>query len=363
MILHYYIARRFFWSVLGVAVVLAVLMALIDLVDELNDYPHLPFVRVLGVVALKMPEANYEVLPLVMVLASAALFLRMSRSSELVVLRASGRSAIRGLVAPAVVALCIGLLGLAMGNPIVAATAKRYHDLVNTLDGRGSAVLAIASEGLWLRQGGETGQTVIFAARASSDLAILYEPNFVDFAPGGQPLRRISAATAHLGNGDWALSDVKIWDLSKGVNSEATAKQLASLSFPSELTRDRIIDSFGKPIYVPIWELPRFIAQLEQAGFSARRYAIWFQTQLASPLFLVALVLSSAAFTMGHARGRNTGLSVLAAVLMGFGLHYVRNFALILGENGQIPILLAAWAPPVAALLLATGILLHLEDG
>lgn len=363
MILHYYLARRFLWSFLGVAVVLAIFMALIDLVDELNDYPELPFVKVLGVVALKMPEANYEVLPLVMILASVALFLRMSRSSELVVLRASGRSGMRGLAAPVAVALAIGLLGLTMANPIVAATAKRYHDLVNTLDGRGSAVLAIASEGLWLRQGGAGGQTVIFAARASSDLAILYEPTFMDFAPDGKPLRRISAATARLGVGEWELSEVKIWELSKGINSEATAKRLPTLSIVSELTRDRIIDSFGKPIYVPIWELPKFIAQLERAGFSARRYEIWLQTELASPVFLVALVLISAAFTMGHARGRNTGLSVLTAVLLGFVLYYIRNFALILGENGQIPILLAAWAPPVASLLLATGILLHLEDG
>jgi len=71
----------------------------------------------------------------------------------------------------------------------------------------------------------------------------------------------------------------------------------------------------------------------------------------------------SAAFTMRHARGANMGVMVLAAVLTGFGLHYIRNFAHILGENGQIPILLAAWAPPLAAIFLALGILLHLEDG
>ena len=48
---------------------------------------------------------------------------------------------------------------------------------------------------------------------------------------------------------------------------------------------------------------------------------------------------------------------------LGFTLYFVRNFAQILGENGQIPILLAAWAPPVAAILLPLGLLLHLEDG
>jgi len=129
------------------------------------------------------------------------------------------------------------------------------------------------------------------------------------------------------------------------------------------LTQDRILDSFGKPEFIPIWDLPAFIDQLEQAGFSARRYAMWYQMELAAPLFLLALVMISAAFTMRHARLANTGLSVLTAVLLGFGLHYIRNFAQILGENGEIPVILAAWAPPVAGLLLATGILLHMEDG
>jgi lipopolysaccharide export system permease protein len=53
----------------------------------------------------------------------------------------------------------------------------------------------------------------------------------------------------------------------------------------------------------------------------------------------------------------------LSAVLMGFGLYFIRSFAQILGENGQIPIALAAWAPPIASICLALGLLLHAEDG
>ena len=135
------------------------------------------------------------------------------------------------------------------------------------------------------------------------------------------------------------------------------------MTVPSALTQDGIIDSFGKPEFIQIWDLPQFIAQLDEAGFSARRYAVWFQMELAQPLFLMALVMVAAAFTMRHVRMSNTGVSVLSAIMLGFSLHYIRNFAQVLGENGQIPIILAAWAPPVASFLLAFGILLHKEDG
>ncbi|WP_371224045.1 LPS export ABC transporter permease LptG [Roseovarius sp. 2305UL8-3] len=363
MILHFYFARKFFWTFTLIALVFVVLLGLIDLVDELQDFPELPFWSVAEIVLLNLPHANYEILPLVMILATVALFLRLSRSSELVVVRAAGRSALKGLVAPVTVAALIGILTITMLNPIVAASSKRYNDLVNGYLGGGSNVLAIASEGLWLRQGSPKGQTVIHAVRASSDVSVLFNTTFISFDPTGIPLRRVNAETAELKQGEWLLSNVKLWDLSAGTNPEATSQQLDQLTVPSALTQDRIIDSFGKPEYIPLWDLPAFIAQLEEAGFSARRYAVWFQMELSRPLFLIALVLISAAFTMRHARLSNTGMSVLIAVLLGFTLYYIRNFAQILGENGQIPILLAAWAPPVASFLLAIGILLHMEDG
>lgn len=363
MILHYYFARKFLWTFLLIAGVFVVLLALIDLVDELQDFPNLPFWDVAVVVLLNIPHANYEILPLVVILSAVALFLRLARSSELVVVRAAGRSALRSLLAPVTVAALIGVLSISVLNPLVAASSKRYNDVVNSYMGGGTSVLAIASEGLWLRQGSPEGQTVIHAARASSDVTTLYDATFISFTPSGDPIERIVAETAKLTEGQWELTQVKQWQLAIGDNPEASAVETAALNIPSALTQDRIIDSFGKPEYISLWDLPRFINQLEEAGFSARRYAVWFQMELARPLFLVALVMVAAAFTMRHARLNNTGLSVLFAVMLGFTLHYIRNFAQILGENGQIPIYLAAWAPPVAAFLLAAGILLHMEDG
>lgn len=363
MTLHFYFARKFLWTFLGIMAVFVVLTGLIELVDELGDFPDLAFRDVAGIVLLKLPAANYEILPLVLILAAVALCVRLARSSELVVLRAAGRSALLGLLGPLTVTALIGVLAVTMLNPIVAASSKLRQDLTNRHTGDAQSVLAISSEGLWLRQGSARGQTVIHAARASSDLGVLYDATFLSFSPQGDPLRRINARTARLGAGEWQLSDAKLWDLAQGANPEATAQTAASLTIPSALTQDRIIDSFGKPEYISIWDLPAFIDQLEEAGFSARRYAVWYQMELTGPLFLMALMLVAAAFTMRHVRLSNPALSVLIAIMLGFSLYYIRNFAQVLGENGQIPVLLAAWAPPVASFLLALGILLHMEDG
>lgn len=85
--------------------------------------------------------------------------------------------------------------------------------------------------------------------------------------------------------------------------------------------------------------------------------------ELAQPLLLAAMVLIGASFTMRHTRFGRTGVMVLSALGLGFSLFFIRNFAQILGETGQLPIAMAAWGPPVAAVLLPLGLVLHWEDG
>jgi len=191
----------------------------------------------------------------------------------------------------------------------------------------------------------------------------LRNATFISFTPEGTPIERIAAAQATLTAGAWQLADAKIWQLSGVRTPETTAKVTDRHALPSTLTADQIRDSFGTPSSIPIYELPDFIERLKAAGFSAQRHQVWFQTELAMPVFLVAMVMIGASFTMRHQRGGRTGLMVLFAILLSFGTYFVRNFAAILGENGQLPAALAAWAPPIAAIGIAMGFLLHKEDG
>lgn len=365
MILHRYFARRFAMIFGGVLGIFFLLMGLIDLVEQIRRFSPMgvSFADVAGLTLLNIPSGLYNILPLVMILSTVALFLGLSRSSELVVTRASGRSALKALLAPLGVALVIGLLAVAMFNPIVAATSKRFATLQEQYRSGGADVLSLSSEGLWLRQGSNDGQTLIRAARANSDGTTLYDATFLAYAPDGTPTRRIEAQSASLTRGKWMLSQVKEWRLEPDTNPEQNALRHDMLELPSTLTQERIRDSFGLPDTIPIWDLPAYIRQLEQAGFSARRHAVWFQMELARPLFLMAMVLIASAFTMRPQRSGNVGLSVLMSIMLGFVLYYIRNFSQILGENGQIPVALAAWAPPVASAFLAIGLLLHMEDG
>lgn len=365
MKLHFYFARKFLFSFMGLFIVFLTLNLLVDLVEQLRkfDVDAVGFGTIVLMTALNAPKGIYQILPLVMILSTVVLFLGLSRSSELVVTRAAGRSALVSLLSPVIMGFLIGVIAVSTLNPIVSFASHQYETMADRLHNDGVSTLSISEEGLWLRQGTKDGQTVIHARFANGDATVLYEVTMTSYAPDGGPQSRIMARSARLLDGAWHMKRVKIWPLGDATNPEQAAQTHPTYELPSTLTQDNIRDGFGSPNRISVWDLPAYIAQLEQAGFSARRHKMWLHRELAQPLFLVAMVLAAAAFTMRHTRFGRTGLAVLASVLLGFVFYYVRNFAQILGENGQIGYLLAAWAPPAAAVMLALALLLHMEDG
>lgn len=366
MKLHLYFARRFFTTLFAIFGIFLLFMVLLDLVDQIRRFDHgeIGFRQALGLAVLNTPTALYSMLPLIVMLATLALYLALARSSELVVSRASGRSALRSLIAPVASAFLAGLVTVAVLNPIVAGMSKQYETLRANYSDRAASVLSLGKDGLWLRQGGEDGQMVIRAAQSNLDGTVLSDVTFIALDDMAGPQFRIDAQTAELRDGSWLLTNTKRWDLSASVsNPELTAVVSDRTDLPTELTRDRIRDSFGTPSSIPIWELPAFVEDLRKAGFSALRHEVWMHMELALPAFYVAMVMIAAGFTMRHTRFGKTGVMVMSALGVGLALFFLRSFAQVLGESGQIPVLMSAWAPPIIGILFSLGLVLHLEDG
>lgn len=364
MILSRYMARKFLAAFALVLGVMTGILFLIDVVEQLRQFSGrgIGFGGAAQMAALRLPSSLYGVLPLIVMLATLTMFVGLARSSELVVTRAAGRSALHVVAAPVLVALALGVGAVAAINPIVAVTSTQYELRSARIDGNEDNVLSVSRDGLWLREGWGGGQRVISASRAGDAGTRLYDVTILAFDPTEGPVMRLDAAEAVLRAGAWHLRDAKHWDLDAR-NPEQGATRHDAYTLPSDLSAARIRDSFAAPGAIGIWDLPGFIAALDRAGLSAREHRVWLQMELAMPLFLVAMVLVGAAFTMRHFRAANRGLLVLVALLCGFAAFFLRNLAQVLGENGQIPVALAAWSPPVVAVLLSMALLLHLEEG
>lgn len=365
MTLWRYVLGRFLRTLLAVQAVIALLVILFGVVENLRRFSggEAGAGGLFGLTLMQAPEVLYEAFPLVLMLASLVTFLRFARTSELVVMRAAGISALRLIGIPMLAAVVFGIGFLALVSPFVAASMKRGAALEDELRGRDASRLSVSPDGLWLRQADpDGGQTVIQAARANADGTRLSAARLHRYDAEGRLTGRIEAGAAVLGAGVWELSEALEWTRSAD-GSFLRAVTAARIDLPTTLTTEQILDSFSPPEMLSFWQLGRFITQIEESGFSGRRHRLYLQSELAKPALFAAMVLIGSAFALRPTRFGQTGVMILFAVLAGFSLYFLKDFTESLGASGAIPLLVAAWIPPIAAILLALGLLLHLEDG
>ncbi|MBU8539124.1 LPS export ABC transporter permease LptG [Falsiroseomonas tokyonensis] len=369
-----YVARGFLLATLLVMAALTGLVALFDFIELLRraaTRPGVGFSIPLEIAAMRLPFVALQILPFAILLGGIIAFWRLTRSSELIVARAAGISAWGFLTGPLVVAVLLGMLGTFGISPISSALLARAERLDMSFLRTGGGLSSLAGGRLWLRQADRAldpqGVAIIsgrpVAMRDGTDPLPrgprfeLQEVTIWRLSGDDRPLARLEAPRARLINGAWVMEDA----VSFGADRLAGPPQRVSL--PTELTPDRIQDSFASPETLDFWALPRFIAVLEEAGFSAVRHRIQFQSLLALPVLALGMALLAAGFSMRQTRRGGVAQMIGGGVAAGFALFVLDRVSNEMGEAGSLPVLLAAWAPALAGLLLALALLLHLEDG
>jgi lipopolysaccharide export system permease protein len=365
MTLWRYLLAGFLRSVIGVFAVIALVVMLFTTVENTRRYgdTEAQLGDVLQISALQLPEVLYQIFPLVLMLGSLVTFLRLARTSELVVIRAAGISALRLIGVPVAASVVLGIGFVLAVNPFVAATMKKSEILDESFSETPSS-LSVSPEGIWLRQADPAGgQTVVQAARADATGTLLRQVRLHRFDENGTLYMRIDAPSARLISGAWLLANANVWELDTATGRFERRILRGRLDLQTSLTRQQIQESFSPPETIGIWQLRGFIARIEQSGLSGTRHRLYLQSEVARPALFAAMVLVGAAFALRPARFGQTGVMILLAIMAGFSLYFLKDFAESLGAQGRIPLTVAAWTPPVATIFLAVGLLLHLEDG
>ncbi|WP_376099111.1 LPS export ABC transporter permease LptG [Roseomonas sp. CCTCC AB2023176] len=373
-----YVSRRFLWMALMMLAALTGLVALFDFIELLRraaTRQDASFAVVSTIAGLRVPFIALQVLPFSILLGGILAFWRMARASELVVARSAGISAWGFLIArpvligPVIVASLLGVAATTGVSPLSSVMLSRAERLDSLYLRNTGGVSTLAGGRLWLRQGDrglDPNGVAILAGRPVSERAPLpaaasafrlEDVSFWRLGADDRFLQRIEAPRAALSDGAWVLEDATVY------GTDRQPRPAGTVRFPTDLTPDRIADSFASPDTLSFWTLPEFIDVLENSGFSAVRHRLHFQSLLALPMLAAAMALLAACFSMREARKGGVAQMLGAGVACGFALFLLDRVTGEFGETGTLPVVLAAWAPAAAGMMLALSLLLHLEDG
>jgi lipopolysaccharide export system permease protein len=356
-----YIARQFliwFCAVFAAMLLIAFLLNYIDLLRRGASRAQATLGVLFEMAALKSPQTAQDILPFAILFGTMFAFWRLTRSNELVIVRAAGVSVWQFLTPAVLVAFLVGLFSVTLFNPIGSLMETAYQRLESRILHEGSAQLLLSGAGLWLRQSDEAGnQIIIHAGHVTPHHFRLTGVTLFFFNGLTQVTSRIDARAARLDNGRWLIEDGTRW-LPNG-----PPERFARLLLPTDLTSRNIEESFAAPDTMSFWDLPGFVRLLQRSGFPAQRHRLYFDILLARPFLLAAMVLVAATFSLRMQRRGGTTMMIIGGVATGFLLYSLSDIIFALGLAARIPVTLAAWAPTGVSVIFGTSMLLHLEDG
>jgi lipopolysaccharide export system permease protein len=365
MITTFYISIRYLQS-LGISLLTVLFfILLIDGSDQLNFFSAngLNASNAILNIFLRMPMLTLEAMALIIMLSSILTFTWLSNSNEIAILKASGKSAFRILLPIVVITLVIGLFGTFIGGPLVSTTMRASDTVLERYNLTNKNSFSVSDNDIWLRDKSDRIDMVIRASQMNSTATVFYDLVFFEFYGQDKLNRKIKASKAILRENFWELTDVNILknNLKPDIKSKAIA--IKYLNIPTSLTNEQITDSFADPRVISIYSINQFISRLETSGYTATRHKLFFLTELSRPIFFTAMLFIAAMFLLRTESKFSRSINIFLCIFIGFLLFSVQKIFESFALTEQVPLSLVAFGPSSCAILIFSGILLHIEDG
>lgn len=358
-----YIARQFIGALAATLLIVAGLVLVFDVIELLRRTARIPEATVWIVVNLglmRLPLVLQSALPFVFLAAALLTFWRLSRSSELVVIRVAGISVWQILLPLFGLVLVLGAANVGLFNPIAASLFTQFERSAHTLGIGGDNPFSLSEGGMWLREPRADGFAIMHARDAWQENRVLFlsDVMILEMGPDHVPVRRIDAVQGRLSGTRFLLDSATVSVPGRPPDRHEVLTVETDLSLP------KIQENFAAPESMSFWDLPGFIAFFESAGFSAHAHRMYWYAMLASPAMLCAMVLLAAVFGFTGGQRRGGWLArVAGCVIAGFLVYFFSQVTYTLGQSQTLPVGLAAWSPALVTGLLGLALLFHFEDG
>ncbi|MBE6453687.1 MAG: LPS export ABC transporter permease LptG [Alphaproteobacteria bacterium] len=363
-ILGRYLTKQIIFNFLAVLLIILGIIFLFEMVERLrriSGHEEFGIWFAVQLAVARLPKTVEQVFPFVMMIAAMITFWKLSKTSEFVVMRSAGVSIWGFLVPICVATLMVGIVNVALINPVAANLYGLFETLERRMDTKNMQAMSFSDQGLWSREAIGDDKVMVLNAKSlhpENDNLLLRGVTILEMDKKSQPVRRIEAFAGVLANGFFDLQNVKIYKAGSPVHS------LSEMQYKTALDMNKIEENFVEPEAISFWNLPRVIKFYDKSGFAVQRHQMRFWSLLISPLFLVSMVLMAAVFAL-RPNNRRGGVMflIVGGIVTGFSAYFLSQVVYAMGISGNIPVFLAIIAPTGIASLIAISLLLHLEDG
>ncbi len=342
-LLDIYILRRFllyFALIMGVFIFLFEVFTFFELLDDIARH-RVAFLTVIDYFRYLTPYLAYNLAPLAALIAVLVTLGIMSKSNEIVAIKASGISLHRLIVPLLVVGIALAAVMLVMDETYLPYANQRQDSLRNQIKGRPPQTYTRPQRWIF----GENSK--VYNYDLFSPLQNLFGGlSVVEIDPATFNVRRRIFATRAQwspSQKNWLLESGWVRDFSNGTITRFD--QFNVMTFPELTEPPEYFNREVRQAFQMNWpELNRYIEGLRRAGFDVAGLTVQWHVKIAYPLIapISMLLAIPFAFLVGS-RGAIGGVAI--GVAIGIGYWSIARLMEAMGGVGQLPPFLAAWSP------------------
>ncbi|MEQ8735883.1 MAG: LPS export ABC transporter permease LptG [Rhodospirillaceae bacterium] len=353
MILSWYLTKayltRFFALLFGLVVFLQMLdlLANADAVLEGGGQP----VSALGrYIILRVPSIIETVAPLAALLGGLTALVVLARNSEIIAMRAAGRSVLSlvgGLVA---VGMILALVLFVFSDRVVVRFNAQLEDWKSTGYQPGGEI--IDGSETWVIE----GKTIIRVGHVLNNGSVLNDIRLFR--------QNETDAVTDIINIRLAIWEEQGWTFfgTARVGGDSVATPLPKPAWETKLTPDDFNKLANPPSELTFDELEHYVRELALGTRPEYYYDTWLQRKLAGPAVLALMPLLAAIAAFAHHRQGSAIMVIVYGISLGFVFIVTDNLLLAMGQFGALPPIVAAWLPLALFGTIGLWIVVNLEN-
>ncbi len=352
MTLSWYLTKAYLARFAALLFGLVVFLQMLDLLanaDAVLEGGGEPVDSLIRYIFLRIPSIIETVAPLAGLLGALTALVVMARNSEIVAMRAAGRSVLSLIGGLVVVGLMLALLLFLFSDRIVVRFNAQLEDWKST--GYKPVGEIIDGSEAWVIE----GETIVRVGHVLRNGAVLNDVRVFHQAENDSVSDIVNIRLAIWENDAWNLFEVE----RVGGATQATPEEAPA--WETKLTPEDFNKLANPPSELTFDELEHYVRELALGTRPEYYYDTWLQRKLAGPVVLALMPLLAAIAAFAHHRQGSAVMVVVYGITLGFLFIVTDNMLLAMGQFGALPPVVAAWLPLALFATIGLWIVVNLE--
>ena len=289
------------------------------------------------------------IIPIVSFFAALLTYILFIKNSEFLIIGSVGISNIRILIPAIILYFIIGIFFVTIINPLSAVFYDRYTELEYKYIAKSDKFASITKNGIWLKQfnSKKNISSVLYAQQISNNGSTLLNFMLLEYDEKGAFQGRIDGKRAYLENGFWAMNDVQISPKYNQASFHINHK------YATNIKSSDITNSLSSPDSISFWEMRKFINFLEDLGYSARDFKLYYYNLMILPFFLSFLTILASSLVSDLKQNSKITKTIITAFIIIFIVYFLSNLLDALGSSSQVSPFTAKVTTPIFVLIVS----------